>query len=82
MNISRVDSKTRVSLAKPININIGDDINRWTCSSVSENSLEIRLNAHVWWFIAIENLSSGIFRKCPVRVLGDPGISCHASLHQ
>lgn len=61
MNVSGIDSKPRIVLAKPIDVDIGNHIHRGSCTSVPENSLEIGLDGHVRDLSAIEDVCADCF---------------------
>ena len=78
MNIRGTDPKPCISLAKPINIDISNDINRRPGSGVPENPLKIGLDRHVRRLVAVENPGS----DGPSAALGNPLIPGHTSLNE
>lgn len=87
MNISSINTKPRIGLAKTIDINIGNNINRGPCSCVSENSLQIWLNGHVRSLMTIKYPSPNVWSRQAqtfgAAILGyNPLVPSHASLYK
>lgn len=85
MHICDIDSKTRIVLAKPVDIYISNHINRRPGSCVPENPLQIRLNRHVRSLVTLENPSLlHVFGQVPraAAVLGNPLVPGHVSLNK
>ena len=82
MHIPGTDFELRVVLAKPVNINIGHDVNGRAGPRVPEDPLQIGLDCQVWAFAAVENSDPRVSGQGPIAVLGYSLVSSHCSLNE